>query len=68
MKYEFVAFQADMHLFMPWSFIGDNGCDYEREIRQRAKDGWRYAGWLPLEINGEGVLVSINLVFEREDD
>lgn len=69
MKYEFASFSIEPRMSCPWSFVGAGGqCAYEREITERAAAGWRFTGWFPLEVNGAGVPVSINLVFERDGD
>ena len=40
-------------------------------IRQKAAEGWRYAGFFPTGLNHEGVPFKVDLIFERdraEDD
>ena len=39
--------------------------EHREIIDRRAKDGWRYAGWVPSHISG-GEIVQIDLIFERE--
>lgn len=41
--------------------------DGHREIiRRRAKQGWRFAGWIPAKQKGYGYIAEIDLIFERE--
>ena len=38
-----------------------------REVIDRlAKEGWRYAGWIPAHSTNNGTVVQIDLIFERE--
>lgn len=41
--------------------------EHRELIDRRAREGWRYAGWLPTHISG-GEIVQIDLVFEKEVD
>lgn len=34
-------------------------------INRAAKVGWRYVGYLPTEMNGEGTITKLDLIFER---
>lgn len=43
--------------------------DGHREIIQRrAKQGWRFAGWIPSKQKGYGYIAEIDLIFERETE
>lgn len=39
--------------------------EHREIIDRRAKEGWRYAGWVPSHISG-GEIVQLDLIFERE--
>lgn len=39
--------------------------EHREIIDRRAKEGWRYAGWVPSHSSG-GEIVQIDLIFERE--
>ncbi|WP_325200584.1 DUF4177 domain-containing protein [Oscillibacter sp.] len=39
---------------------------YQDIIRRRAAEGWRYAGFIPTQQSGHGIMVEIDLIFERE--
>lgn len=46
-----------------WIFSGFQS--YREVINREAAQGWRYTGWVPMEINS-GAITQIDLVFERE--
>ncbi len=46
-----------------WVFAGFE--NYQDVITQAAADGWRYRGWIPVDITN-GALTRIDLIFERE--
>ena len=46
-----------------WIFSGFQG--YQAAINQEAAQGWRYVGWVPVDITS-GAMTRIDLVFERE--
>ncbi len=35
-------------------------------IIRRAEDGWRYAGYIPVKQNGDGMIMEMDLIFEKE--
>lgn len=39
--------------------------EHREIIDRRAKEGWRYAGWVPFHIS-DGEIVQLDLIFERE--
>ena len=39
--------------------------DHEEVIARRAKNGWRYAGFIPA-VQSNGSIVEIDLIFEKE--
>ena len=40
--------------------------DYRDIINKRARNGWRYAGYLPTKQRGTGHIQSMDLIFEKE--
>ena len=46
-----------------WIFSGFHG--YQEIIDSHAADGWRYTGWIPVEITS-GAMTRLDLIFERE--
>ena len=40
--------------------------NYKNKIEQRAKEGWRYVGYIPILQRGNGYIEEIDLVFEKE--
>lgn len=41
--------------------------EHRELIDRRAREGWRYAGWLPTHLSG-GEIVQVDLIFEKEVD
>ena len=41
--------------------------DHEAVITQRAQDGWRYVGYIPVEQSAEGLIIELDLIFEKEE-
>ena len=39
---------------------------HQEIIRRRAEEGWRYAGFIPVEQTGHGAATALDLIFERE--
>lgn len=39
---------------------------YRELIDQRAKDGWRYVGYMPTKQRGTGHIEELDLIFEKE--
>ena len=46
-----------------WIFSGFQG--YQDVISSHAAEGWRYVGWVPVEITS-GAMTRMDLIFERE--
>lgn len=40
--------------------------DYRSIIDRRAKDGWRYVGYIPTKQRGTGHIGELDLIFEKE--
>ena len=48
------------------ALFGAKSDEHRRIIDAHAKKGWRYVGYIPTEINGNGQLKSMDLVFEKD--
>lgn len=59
LEYEFETIAANRGFF-----VGKTTAHRETIVR-RAKDGWRYAGWIPSQ-QVDGAVTEIDLIFERE--
>ena len=58
----------DQYKYVPvdregWIFSGFQG--HQEAISREAAQGWRYVGWVPVEITS-GAMTRMDLVFERE--
>lgn len=42
--------------------------DHQEIIQKRARQGWRFAGWIPTKQKGYGYIAEIDLIFERETE
>ena len=40
--------------------------DYKKVIRKKAQEGWRFVTWIPVNQKAEGIITSIDMVFEKE--
>ena len=40
--------------------------EYQDIIDQRGRDGWRYAGFIPILQAGHGFIIEMDLIFEKE--
>ena len=64
--YEFERISTDVS---GWGLINGNKYgneEYRKIILQRAKDGWRYVGYIPAVQRGTGHIEEMDLVFEKE--
>lgn len=41
--------------------------EYKDIIEKRAKDGWRYVGFIPTKQRGTGHIEEIDLIFEKQN-
>ena len=41
--------------------------DYRTIIEERAKNGWRYVGFIPTKQRGTGHIQEMDLIFEKKD-
>lgn len=58
-EYEFV----NVHI---GKFIGAGTEEHQEVIRAYAAKGWRYAGYIPTNMNDYGKIKDMDLVFERD--
>ena len=52
-----------------WGFLGGNVYnigDFQEIINNRAKDGWRYVGFIPSKQRGTGHIQELTLIFEKQ--
>jgi len=64
--YEFVRISTDIS---GWGLVNGNKYgneEYRQIIIERAKDGWRYVGYIPAVQRGTGHIEELDLVFEKE--
>ena len=48
-------------------WIDNSGCKHREVIDQRARNGWRYVGYVPTEFTSGGSTRWLDLIFEREE-
>ena len=66
-KYEYETVRCD---FGGWCLGSGNIYsieDYRPIIAERAKQGWRYVGYIPTKQRGTGHIQELDLIFEKED-
>jgi hypothetical protein len=64
--YEYERVSSDIS---GWGMISGNKYgteEYKQIISRRAKEGWRYVGFIPAIQRGTGHIEEMDLVFERE--
>lgn len=64
--YEYERIKSDVS---GWGMLSGNMYgteEYKQRIERRAKDGWRYVGFIPAVQRGTGHIEEMDLVFERE--
>ena len=47
-------------------FFGSHTTEHHNIINRRAAEGWRYVGFVPLEVTQNGVLQAFDLIFEKD--
>lgn len=65
-QYEYENVECNMD---GWGLMSGNVYemgDYQSVINRRAREGWRYAGNLPVKQRGTGHVERIALIFEKE--
>ncbi len=53
-----------------WGMLSGNKYgteEYKQIISRRAKEGWRYVGFIPAVQRGTGHIEEMDLIFEREE-
>ncbi len=65
-KYSYEKMQCDISGWGPLngSIFGTE--NYQEIINTKAKDGWRYVGYIPTKQRGTGHIQEIELIFEKE--
>ena len=66
-RYEYESVSC---VFDGWGAFGGNsyGIEAYRDIiNARAKNGWRYVGYLPTRQRGTGHVQELDLIFEKEE-
>lgn len=48
-------------------WMNNSQCEHREIIDRRAREGWRYVGYIPTQFSGEGGTKEIDLVFELDD-
>ena len=43
-----------------------NVTTHKKLIQERARQGWRYTGWIPTRMGVDGPIIAMDLIFERE--
>lgn len=64
--YEFERISAGLS---GWGPFGGNDYvtdDYRPIILERARNGWRYVGYIPVSQRGTGHVEELDLIFEKE--
>jgi hypothetical protein len=67
-QYEYAFDPLEVNL-SGFSLMGGVGIVFEGHqeiIRARAKNGWEYAGFIPVKQRAEGYISIIELIFKRE--
>lgn len=67
-KYEFEKINCN---FGGWGLVHGNiysTNEHQEIINKRAKEGWRYVGYIPTTQRGEGHIEEIDLIFEKKEE
>lgn len=64
-QYEYEKISCELH---GWGFGGNvyETDNYRAIIERRARDGWRYVGYIPTVQRGTGHIQELDLIFEKE--
>lgn len=65
-RYEFERVELGDSGWNPFGGFGLTAEQYREVVNRRAEDGWRFITVVPLETRANGMLESIDLVFEKE--
>ncbi len=53
-------------VFVKGGLVMNRTVDHQEIINNRARDGWRYVGFIPTAQSGQGAIGEMDLVFEKE--
>ena len=65
-EYDFETLELSAGGYSLFGGVGIQREGHREVILRRAREGWRYAGWLPLRQRATGHVEAIELVFCRE--
>ena len=60
-EYSFVSLNIDR-------FFGSKSQEHREIIEEKAREGYRYTGFVPTDISDYGKIRSMDLIFERDKD
>ena len=66
-KYNFIKIECKLN---GWGLMSGNVYNIEecqKIINDKAKDGWRYLGFIPTKQRGTGYIQELDSIFEKED-
>ena len=66
-RYEYESVTVELAGWGP--FGGNDYCmtaDHRKIIEERARNGWRYVGYIPTRQRGTGHIQELDLIFEKE--
>lgn len=61
-EYKYIVLEYENHKATSSSITG-----HREIIDEQAKNGFRYAGYLPTKMGPSGKILSVDLIFEKED-
>lgn len=67
-RYEYERVELGGAGWNPFGGFGLTAEAYRETVNRRAADGWRFITAVPLESRANGMLESIDLVFEKETE
>lgn len=67
-RYEYERVELDGSGWNPFGGFGLTSEQYREVVNHRAAEGWRFITVVPLESRANGMLESIDLVFEKETE
>ena len=66
LEYDFETLELSAGGYSLFGGVGIQLEGHREVILRRAQEGWRYAGWLPLQQRATGHVETIELIFCRE--
>ena len=64
-EYEFERMELTAGGYSLFGGVGIHLEGHQEVILRRGREGWRYAGFLPVEMRASGQIDQVDLVFER---